>query len=32
MEQDQIDGCSSVELQDCPSDVFYFLGALYDGL
>ncbi|KAF8168565.1 hypothetical protein B0H34DRAFT_64923 [Crassisporium funariophilum] len=27
-----IDGCSCVELQDCPSDVFYFLGALYDGL
>lgn len=32
MEQDLIDGCSSVELQDCPSDVFYFLSALYDGL
>ncbi len=32
MEQDRIDGCSSVELQDCPSDVFYFLSALYDGL
>ena len=31
-EQDLIDGCSYVELQDCPSDVFYFLSALYDGL
>ncbi|KAF8870584.1 hypothetical protein CPB84DRAFT_1801842, partial [Gymnopilus junonius] len=27
-----VDGCSCVELQDCPSDVFYFLSALYDGL
>ena len=35
MEQDLIDGCSYVEqleLPDCPSDVFYFLSALYDGL
>lgn len=32
IEQDLIDGCSSVELQDSPSDVFYFLSALYDGL
>lgn len=31
-EQELIDGCSYVELQDCPSDVFYFLSALYDGL
>ena len=32
LEQDLIDGCSYVELPDCPSDVFYFLSALYDGL
>ena len=32
MEQDLIDGCSYVELPDCPSDFFYFLSALYDGL
>ena len=32
LEQDMIDGCSYVELPDCPSDVFYFLSALYDGL
>ena len=31
-EQDLIDGCAYVELQDCPLDVFYFLSALYDGL
>ncbi|PPQ88269.1 hypothetical protein CVT25_005432 [Psilocybe cyanescens] len=31
-EQELVDGCSCVELQDPPSDVFYFLGALYDGL
>lgn len=32
--QDQrlIDGCPFVELHDCPSDVFYLLTALYDGL
>jgi len=31
--QELIDGCAYVELQqDCPSDVFYFLSALYDGL
>jgi hypothetical protein len=27
-----IDGCRYVELNDDPSDVFYFLSALYDGL
>ncbi|PPQ98086.1 hypothetical protein CVT26_003256 [Gymnopilus dilepis] len=27
-----VDGCPCVELQDSPSDVFYFLSALYDGL
>ena len=32
LEQDLIDGCSYVELPDSPSDVFYFLSALYDGL
>ena len=32
MEQDLIDGCSYVELPDCPSDVFHFLSAPYDGL
>ena len=32
IKQDLIDGCSYVELPDCPSDVFYFLSALYDGL
>lgn len=31
-DQELIDGCPYVELQDCPSDVFYFLSALYDGL
>ncbi|KAF9561502.1 hypothetical protein CPC08DRAFT_635317 [Agrocybe pediades] len=31
-EQELVDGCSCVELQDSPSDVFYFLSALYDGL
>ncbi|KDR70044.1 hypothetical protein GALMADRAFT_76823 [Galerina marginata CBS 339.88] len=31
-DQELVDGCSSVELQDPPSDVFYFLSALYDGL
>lgn len=31
-DQELIDGCFSVELQDCPSDVFYFLRALYDGM
>lgn len=29
---DLIDGCHWVELHDRPSDVFYFLAALYDGL
>lgn len=29
---DLIDGCPFVVLQDSPSDVFYFLSALYDGL
>ncbi|KAF9042326.1 hypothetical protein BJ165DRAFT_1416003 [Panaeolus papilionaceus] len=32
LDQELIDGCPFVELQDSPSDVFYFLGALYDGL
>ena len=32
IEQELIDGCSYVKLPDCPSDVFYFLSALYDGL
>jgi hypothetical protein len=27
-----LDGCLWVELHDQPSDVFYFLSALYDGL
>lgn len=31
-DQDLVDGCSYVELQDCPADVFHFLSALYDGL
>ncbi|KAF9482912.1 hypothetical protein BDN70DRAFT_904417 [Pholiota conissans] len=31
-QQELIDSCPYVELQDCPSDVFYFLSALYDGL
>lgn len=31
-EKDLIDGCPFVILQDSPSDVFYFLSALYDGL
>ncbi|PFH45431.1 hypothetical protein AMATHDRAFT_159844 [Amanita thiersii Skay4041] len=31
-QQQLIDGCFWVELHDCPSDVFYFLKALYDGL
>jgi len=31
-EQELLDGCHCVELYDCPSDVFYFLSALYDGL
>lgn len=30
--QELFDGCVYVELQDSPSDVFYFLSALYDGL
>ncbi|KAG6843965.1 hypothetical protein H0H87_011336 [Tephrocybe sp. NHM501043] len=29
---DLLDGCVYVELHDSPSDVFYFLSALYDGL
>ncbi|KAK2467460.1 hypothetical protein APHAL10511_000315 [Amanita phalloides] len=28
----QIDGCDWIQLHDCPSDVLYFLRALYDGL
>jgi hypothetical protein len=31
-DQEMIDGCFWVELYDRPSDVFYFLRALYDGL
>ncbi|KAF8959815.1 hypothetical protein BDZ97DRAFT_1761154 [Flammula alnicola] len=31
-EQELVDGCPCVVLQDCPSDVCYFLSALYDGL
>jgi hypothetical protein len=31
-DQELLDGCLWVELHDCPSDVFYFLKALYDGL
>ncbi|KXN80743.1 hypothetical protein AN958_08102 [Leucoagaricus sp. SymC.cos] len=31
-DQDLVDGCPSVEFHDAPSDVFYFLSALYDGL
>ncbi|KIL60794.1 hypothetical protein M378DRAFT_167772 [Amanita muscaria Koide BX008] len=31
-DQNLLDGCLWVELYDCPSDVLYFLKALYDGL
>ncbi|KAJ6599459.1 hypothetical protein B0H10DRAFT_722708 [Mycena sp. CBHHK59/15] len=31
-DQDLFDGCPWVEVYDCPSDVLYFLKALYDGL
>lgn len=31
-DQDTVDGCPSVQFHDSPSDVFYFLSALYDGL
>ncbi|KAJ7053230.1 hypothetical protein C8F01DRAFT_1375387 [Mycena amicta] len=31
-EQDLLDGCPWVEVYDCPTDVLYFLTALYDGL
>ena len=31
-DQNLIDGCIWLELYDCPSDVLYFLKALYDGL
>ena len=31
-EQALLDGCFSVDLHDCPSDVFHLLSALYDGL
>ncbi|KAJ7061885.1 hypothetical protein C8F01DRAFT_987358 [Mycena amicta] len=31
-EQDLFDGCPWVEVYDCPTDVLYFLTALYDGL
>ncbi|KAG6858739.1 hypothetical protein C0991_002104, partial [Blastosporella zonata] len=30
-DDDLFEGCVYVELQDNPSDVFYFLSALYDG-
>ncbi|KAJ7431467.1 hypothetical protein B0H11DRAFT_851718 [Mycena galericulata] len=31
-DQDMYDGCPWIEVYDCPSDVLYFLKALYDGL
>jgi hypothetical protein len=31
-ERSLIAGCVWVELHDCPSDVYYFLKAIYDGL
>lgn len=31
-DQDLVEGCPCVEFHDSPSDVFYFLSALYDGL
>ncbi|KAJ7142423.1 hypothetical protein C8R44DRAFT_923985 [Mycena epipterygia] len=31
-DQDLYDGCPWVEVYDCPSDMLYFLKALYDGL
>jgi hypothetical protein len=31
-DQELIDGCFWVELYDSPSDIFYFLRAIYDGL
>lgn len=31
-DQELFDGCIHIELYDNPSDVFYFLSALYDGL
>ncbi|KAM6500023.1 hypothetical protein JOM56_003037 [Amanita muscaria] len=31
-DQNVLDGCFWVELHDCPSDMLYFLKALYDGL
>ncbi|KAK7036151.1 hypothetical protein R3P38DRAFT_616721 [Favolaschia claudopus] len=31
-DQDLYDGCPWIEVYDCPSDVLYFLRALYDGL
>ncbi|KAJ7725419.1 hypothetical protein DFH07DRAFT_1002636 [Mycena maculata] len=31
-DQDLYDGCPWIEVYDCPSDVLYFLKALYDGL
>ncbi|KAH7886706.1 hypothetical protein F5I97DRAFT_1869593 [Phlebopus sp. FC_14] len=27
-----VDGCPTVDLYDCPSDIYYLLAALYDGL
>jgi hypothetical protein len=32
VDQDVVDGCPCVVVHDEPSDVFYFLSALYDGL
>jgi hypothetical protein len=32
VDQELIEGCFWVEIHDCPSDVWYFLRALYDGL
>jgi hypothetical protein len=31
-DQELLDGCPWVELHDCPSDMLFFLKALYDGL
>ena len=31
-DQSLLDGCFLINLHDCPSDVFYLLTALYDGL
>lgn len=31
-DEELFDDCLSVELHDSPSDIYYFLSALYDGL